>query len=450
MRLSALKSCVPGIAVLAAFAVVAAVMARRPLASTRSAPVDLIGSLGAPVADPNGLSTRIATLETRLAANPADHAAGIALAEALVRQSRVTGNAAFAARGEQRLRAALTSDPGDYEAQRLLGVVLLSLHRFDEAVAAGERARAMRPDDAFVYGVIGDGLLELGRYHDAFTAFQRMVDMRPNAASYARASYAQELQGDLDGALHTMHRAANATSPRDAEGLAWTWSQVGDLLLRLDRLAEADACYRRALALFPGHPFAIFGQARVLAARSRDDEAMALAVALLQRAPALRLAAFIGDLHARNRRPREAERLYAMAEAIGRDTAATDESLAGFLAERDRKLDEAVSLAERAAARRQDVHTLDALAWAYFRAGRLQDAATAADKATAIGTRERRVVLHAAAIKAALGDAAAARALASRAALRDPDFDLLAGRQVPRALAIAAREQHLRDVRASP
>ena len=131
-----------------------------------------------------------------------------------------------------------------------------------------------------------------------------------------------------------------------------------------------------------------------------------------------------------------------MAEVIGRDTVSTDESLAGFLAERDRKLDEAVMLAERAAGRRQDVHTLDALAWAYFRVGRVQEAAAAADKATAVGTRERRVVLHAAAIKDALGDTSAARALAARAAPRDPDFDVFVAHQVPPALAALTGTAH--------
>jgi tetratricopeptide (TPR) repeat protein len=324
---------------------------------------------------------------------------------------------------------------------------LLSLHRFDEAAVAGKRARDMRPDDPFNYGVIGDGLLELGRYPEAFAAFQRMVDMRPNAASYARASYAQELQGQLEAALATMQRAANATSPRDAEGLSWTLSQVGDLLLRLNRLAEADACYRQALAVFSGHPFALLGQVRVLAARKQDAAAIALATRLLQQVPSMRLAALLGDLHARNARASDAERFYALAETIGRDATSNDESLAGFLAERGRKLEDAVSLAERAAARRQDVHTLDALAWAYFRAGRVQEAAAAADKAIAVGTRERRIVLHAAAIKAALGDAAAARALAARAAPRDPDVDVLATRPMTPMLALTAGGEHLRAAR---
>lgn len=404
----------------------------------RAMPADLIGSLRGPVADAAGLKARIEMLEARVADNADDHTAGIALAEALVRQARVSGNAAHAARAEQYLRNALESDPGDYNAQRMLGVVLLSLHKFEEAIEAGRRARNLRPDDAFNYGVIGDGLLELGRYDEAFAAFQTMIDIRPNAASYARASYALELQGHLDAALDTMQKAANATSPRDAEGLAWTLAQVGDLLLRLDRVAAAEAQYRTAGKVFPNHPFVLIGQARVYAARKQDDLAIALAQTLLDRAPSMRLAAFIGDLHARNGRSAEADRLYALAETIGRDVS-TDDSLAGFLAEHDRQLNDAVALAERMAARRQDVHSLDALAWTYFRVGRVGEAATVIDKALRTGTRERRIVLHAAAIKAAAGDASGARKLAHRAAPRDPDFDVLSSDKVMELLTSAAR-----------
>jgi tetratricopeptide (TPR) repeat protein len=424
------------LAVGAAVAVVAASYWRdSQTAVSRPQPPDMIGSLHAPVSSAAGLSARIAAMEERIAKDPNDAAAAVVLAEALVRQARVTGNAAHAARAEQRLREALTIDPGNYDAARLLGVVLLSLHKFQEAVAAGERAERLRPDDAFNNGVIGDGLLELGKYPEALAAFQCMMDMRPTAAAYARAAYALELQGQLERALETMQRAVNATSPRDAEGLAWAMAQVGDLLLRLDRVPEATAEYRLAAAVFPDHPFPLMGLARVHAALGQDDEAIRIASSVMTRAPSIALAAFIGDLHARNQRLQDAERAYATAEAIGRGSASSDDSYAGFLAERGRRPLEAVRLAEQAAAGRQDLRTLDALGWSYFRAGRLADAERAADRALATGTREKHIVLHAAAIKAALGDAAAARTLAARAAPRDPDFDVLSVEQVTSLVA---------------
>ena len=109
-------------------------------------------------------------------------------------------------------------------------------------------------------------------------------------------------------------------------------------------------------------------------------------------------------------------------------------ALARLLAERGRRPDEAVRLAERAARDRRDVPTLDALAWAYYRAGRLEDALGASQTALRTGTRDRRVLYHAAAIRNAMGDSVEARRLVTAAIEGHPTFDLV---NAPAALALA-------------
>jgi tetratricopeptide (TPR) repeat protein len=74
--------------------------------------------------------------------------------------------------------------------------------------------------------------------------------------------------------------------------------------------------------------------------------------------------------------------------------------LARFLADHDRKLDEAVALEERTSADRRDIFTEDALAWCYFKSGRLTEAAEAIARALRTGTRDRTILAHAAAIQA--------------------------------------------------
>ena len=73
-------------------------------------------------------------------------------------------------------------------------------------------------------------------------------------------------------------------------------------------------------------------------------------------------------------------------------------NFARFLAEHNRKIDEAVQIAERAASGRRDIFTEDALAWAYFKAGRIEDARKAMTLALRTGTRDRDIRSHAAAI----------------------------------------------------
>ena len=73
----------------------------------------------------------------------------------------------------------LHDDPGSYDANRMLGTLYLSQHRFQEAIRVGERNRDERPYDPVNYGVIGDAHVELGNYDEAFTAFDQMMALRP-------------------------------------------------------------------------------------------------------------------------------------------------------------------------------------------------------------------------------------------------------------------------------
>ena len=77
-------------------------------------------------------------------------------------------------------------------------------------------------------------------------------------------------------------------------------------------------------------------------------------------------------------------------------------ALARMLAERGRDTDEAVALAEEGARHRSDIFTMDALAWAYFQAGRLSEAHKASAQARRTGTADHRILCHAAAIDKAL------------------------------------------------
>ena len=111
------------------------------------------------------------------------------------------------------------------------------------------------------------------------------------------------------------------------------------------------------------------------------------------------LLAALGDL-------RRAEAMYGESERLERAGWESEEpqpgALARFLAARDRNVPEAVRLAERAAAERADVHTMDALAWAYFKAGRTADASTAIRRALRTGTVDPHIRCHAAVIAEAV------------------------------------------------
>lgn len=345
-----------------------------------------------------GLARRVSDMDRRLAANPDDVGAATLLADTLIRQARVTGDAGLTARAAVVLKRALVEDPANYDALRTLGSLYLSQHRFREAVDIGEQCRRLRPADPTSLGIVGDAYLELGDYQSAFDAFDRMVMLRPGPASYARVSYARELQGDLDGALKAMTLAADATGGGDLEAMAWYRSQAGELYLRLGEPRKAMQEFAVASQAFPGHPFAVQGYAKALEATGDHDGARTLLVDLVSKSPTPDLHARLGELLSTMGDPVAAERQYELAEAAWRSDAPEPRNLARFLADRGRKIDEAVQLAETAAATRHDIFTEDALAWVYFKAGRHDDATRAMAQAVRTGTHDRDILAHKAAI----------------------------------------------------
>ena len=339
-----------------------------------------------------------AELRQRVAADPGDGEAAVRLADALMRTARVQSDASLPLEAERVLRSTLRHGD-DYAAERMLAVVYLSQHRFREALEVARKAQARQPQDAWNYAAAGDALLELGTYDEAFDMFDQAVARRPDAGAYARIAYAKELRGDISGALTVMRMAAEATAPHDVEALAWVHSQIGLLQVQLGRLDDAEREFRRGDFQFPGHPYVLNGRIRLAIARGRYRDALQL----VNRAPATpETRALRGDLQARLGDRAAAGASYRESEHLEREGWASEQpqpgALARFLAERDLSIPDAVTLAERAAAEREDIQTMDALAWSYFKAGRLDDAARAIGEATRTGSADPRIRCHAAVI----------------------------------------------------
>jgi tetratricopeptide (TPR) repeat protein len=170
----------------------------------------------------------------------------------------------------------------------------------------------------------------------------------------------------------------------------------------MGKLADADREFRRAEFLFPNYPLAAIGRGKVKAARGDRDGALAIYLEQLKRTPTLDLAARAGDLYAERGDAVQAEHYYQLAEDLaGPAVAQTEANLALFLAERDRKLPQALAIAKAVAATRDDIFTDDALAWAYYKVGRRNEALAASERALRTGTRDQRLRSHAEQIRVA-------------------------------------------------
>ena len=378
------------------------------------------------------LTRTVEAMTARIAATPKDGAAVVRLADALIRLQRVNNDGRAVITAEERLRAFLKHDPRHYEAQRMLAAVLLSQHRFGDAIAQANKVSAMDPRDAWNFGAIGDGYIELGDYDRAFAAYDRMGQLQPGPPAYARTSHALEIKGDLAGALEYMRRAADGSWSNDTEAQAWHYSQVGELLLQQGRLGDAKREFEHAEATFPNHPLARAGLAKVKIAEGDLAGARLAYQEQLARVPTPDLAALVGDLLHATGDETGAEQYYRMSVQIERagwgNGVPQPQALARFFADRDRNLAEAVKLAEDATVSRRDIFTMDTLSWAYFKAGRLSEARQASEQARRTGSKDARILYHAAEILAAAGDRREALRLFSDIPAPDAITDVLIAR----------------------
>lgn len=262
------------------------------------------------------LSATVAAMSARLAEAPTDSEAAVRLADAWLRQARVLNRSSLHVQAEAVLDRVIAAQSGDYLARRMRATVYLAQHRFQDAILEAGRCRALRAHDPVIDGIVGDASLELGDLPAAVDAFDRMLAQRPDAASYARASYARERQGDLKGALTLMQMADEATSAHDVESQAWHAAQLGHLHVRAGNHPHALRQFQRADALFPGHPFAVIGLARVDLLEGRPDDALRRLQPRLEGAPSADDFQLAGDALLTLGRVDDARRHHALAAVL--------------------------------------------------------------------------------------------------------------------------------------
>jgi tetratricopeptide (TPR) repeat protein len=376
---------------------------------------------------PSDTGRRIAALQALAAAQPDSGRVQTALGLAYLQQARETGDPSHYPRAEAALGRAVALEPGDVDALLGLGTLALARHQFALALDYGERARALNPYKAAVYGVIGDALVELGRYDEARVAVQTMVDTRPDLASYSRVSYLRELYGDLPGAIAAMQAAVEAGAP-GTEAAAWTRVQLANLLLTTGRVEAAEREYRRAGAEYPDYIHARAGLARVQAARGDLATAIATYETITRELPLPEFAIALADLHHVSGNAEAAARADALVAVMDRlqqeNGVVTDVEIALFAADRGEAPAETVERARHALDSRPGIHAWDAYAWALFQAGALDEAHAAIEQALRLGSRDGLIRYHAARIALALGHEDEARGHLRLAVRETPHFSL--------------------------
>jgi tetratricopeptide (TPR) repeat protein len=281
---------------------------------------------------------------------------------------------------------------------------MLGRHEFGPALELAKALNKRTPDDLLVYGLLTDAHVELGQYKEAEAACQWMLDLRPgNVPAFTRAAYLRELFGDIEGAIELMLKAYERTPPTEVEDRAWTLTQLGHLETMAGRTAVAERILEEALSLVPEYHYALAALAKVRTAQRRHPEAADLLRRRYAAAPHPENLFALGEALERAGRDAEARRAYAdfaplaLRESAGWDNA--NRELVFYYANHAKKPAEALRIAEMELARRQDVYTLDAYAWALHASGRKREARDAIRRALDVGIKDPDVLARAAVIQ---------------------------------------------------
>jgi tetratricopeptide (TPR) repeat protein len=273
--------------------------------------------------------------------------------------------------------------------------------------------------------MLGDSLMEMGQYSAAGKVYERMVALTPNLSSYNRIAWHRFVTGDGQKAIDWMAMAVQAGSAIP-ENLAWCLVELGDMLYKTGRTADARMAYEQALAALPGYYRANAALGRVFAAEGKFEQAEA---SFRKAQDVIPLPEYAGSLEAtytRLGRTADAERqrqLLDVIEKLGRANGEKgNRNLALVYANQNRNADRALDQIRGELETRKDVYTYDALSWVLFRSGNRTDAEDASRKALAMHTPEPLFLYHAGVIALAGGNQSAGKALLTQALALNPEF----------------------------
>ena len=385
-----------------------------------------------------GTAGQVTELQAAVESRPDDAGLVARLGLAYLQRARETADPSYYTRADELLGRARTLDPSSLDAVVGLGSLALSRHDFHGALQLGQEAVGLTGGfSPAAKAIVGDAQIELGRYRQGFATIGELGEQRPSLVSYARQSYALELQGDLAGAADLMADAV-AGGAGGGEGTQWTRVQHAALLVKLGRLDEAEQELRHALAALPAYARAEAGLGAVAVARGDLVTAERWYLQAAGHLPLVEILVALGDVQTARGETAAAQNSYALVSAeqdLFRAAGGNaDLELALFDADHGDPA-EAVRLGRIAVARRPSVYAHDALGWALYRSGDCRAALPQARAANRLESADPILAYHLGAIAACAGERTAAVTALRRAQGQNPRFHPLYGPDAARLLA---------------
>lgn len=296
-------------------------------------------------------------------------------------------------------------------ADMTMASALLSLHQFRSALRYAREAERIEPWNPSAQAQEISLQTELGRYDIADKLLRHPPPgMRRNDVwDGAQARY-DEVTGNLSRARRLIDRSmADADSVMDnpAETRAWYHMRSGELAFSAGDYQTAEQRFNEALAIFPTDAKALSGLARLAWAQARWPEAMRFAARAAELLPTPETLGYEADAQRAlgdRGSAAQTEDLIGAVERVGNARGINDRALAVYYAEHREHLADALRIARRDLAARDDIYAEDTLAWVLAANGRWGEARKYAREATRFDTEDARLQFHAGIIALRNGD----------------------------------------------
>jgi len=180
-----------------------------------------------------------------------------------------------------RRQEAVAQHADDPAAHADFAVVLIDLHRTEEAISHGQRAVDLAPEQMHFHGVLAYALLQAGRPAEAGEQFALASRAEPDDAGWQIGSALVALgEGHAESAVASLRRAAQLAL-RDAAPRAY----LAAAYLRAGDLVQAATAASEAVSLDPNNTLANTYLTYVRLAQSNTDDAVSAAQKAVQTGP---------------------------------------------------------------------------------------------------------------------------------------------------------------------
>lgn len=303
----------------------------------------------------------------------------------------------------------------------------LKFHRL-KAVKSDLTKLNASQDDPAVQILKADLAVQEGAYSLAVTGYQNVLKTNKTWDTLARLAYIHARLGDDDLATQLYQEAEEAVSAKDMRSYAWLELQRGYFAFSRGQFEAAMQHYQQADQAYSGYWLTKEYQAELLAAQGNYEAAIVLfkqVIICTQRPESYQA---LGDLYLFRGEPESANIWHEKALSLYKASIERGEvhylhHLASFYADSRMEPEKAVYWAQRDSLLRQNVNSLETLAWSLYRNGQYKAAVDEMQKALSHHWQDAHLFFHAAMIYLAAGNTQSGKVYLQKASQINPHYD---------------------------